>query len=97
MILLFFCLFLFLVFIDRVALIPIYAVGILIVINQFYLSRGSLWIFVYLIAVVLALLPAHLFEFRYFTAGIVIGYLNIPSLKITNKINKTTFELFNIL
>ncbi len=67
------------------ALIPLYVVIIFAVLNQLFTTRGFIWIVVYLIAVGLALLPAHLFEFRYFTPGVVIAFLNISSVKLIIK------------
>ena len=40
-------------------------------------SRGIVWILIFATAVVLTLVPAHLFELRYFTPAAVVAVLNM--------------------
>jgi hypothetical protein len=61
-------------------LVPVYALLIKIIIDKVLASRGSLWAIIYSLAAAITLIPAHLFEFRYFTPGAVILYLNIAQV-----------------
>ena len=45
-------------------------------------SRGVLWLLIYLVAVCITLLPAHLFEFRYFTPGAILALINMPPVRL---------------
>ena len=60
----------------RVAMAPIYYIPISILITRLMQYKGLLWLLIYLVAAILSLVPAHLFELRYFTPGIVIAMIN---------------------
>jgi hypothetical protein len=62
----------------RVLLGPVYTLFLLVVLRRLSRARGAVWLAIYLVAVCITLLPAHLFEFRYFTPGAVIALINMP-------------------
>jgi alpha-1,2-glucosyltransferase len=65
----------------RLLLTPPYfisAVSICLVLRE---ARGSVWVFIFIVAAVLTLVPAHLFELRYFTPAVTIAILNLPAPK----------------
>lgn len=83
----------------RLILGPIYAVCLWVITRRATQSRKSIWLLIYAIAACLTLLPAHLFEFRYFTPGAIIALLNMPTVcmciypssNISSIINLTLF------
>lgn len=62
----------------RLCLGPVYTLCLFVVSRRLSEARGAVWLLIYLVAVCITLLPAHLFEFRYFTPGAVIALLNMP-------------------
>lgn len=65
-------------------LAPVYALCCLVVLSKLSRSRGIIWILIFLAAVLLTLIPAHLFEFRYFTPAAMVAVLNMP--EVSNEI-----------
>lgn len=63
----------------RLALAPLYYVALLWSLTRWWRARGTLWVWIFLVAVVLTLVPAHLLEPRYFTPAVVVALLNSPT------------------
>jgi alpha-1,2-glucosyltransferase len=63
----------------RILLAPVYAMCGAFSTWKLRERRGPLWITIFAVAAILSLVPAHLFEPRYFTPGLVLAQLNMPS------------------
>ncbi len=65
----------------RVLLAPIYATIGWLLAWKLQCHRGAIWRCIYVCAVVVSLITAHLFEIRYFTPGVVVFCLNLPKVR----------------
>ena len=63
----------------RIALAPAYSFALCLVYRNLT-HKGHLWMAIYVIAVVLTLVPAHLFELRYFVPACVIAVLHVKNV-----------------
>ena len=75
----------------RLALAPGYYLATLWSLHRLWKSQGTLWVLIYLVAVSLTLIPAHLLEPRYFTPGIIVAILH--GSPITNKTSRVQFYI----
>lgn len=65
----------------RVLLAPIYATIGWLLAWKLQCHRGAIWRCIYVCAVVVSLITAHLLEIRYFTPGVVVFCLNLPKVR----------------
>lgn len=83
--------------IRRIMLVPFYAFSLFFVSDRLLMRRGPIWILIFTVAVCLTLLPAHLFEPRYFNPGVLLSVLNFPvESKFVRRLSILIFVLINI-
>jgi alpha-1,2-glucosyltransferase len=68
----------------RIAISPLYYACFLWTIGSLQRARGTIWVLIYLTALFLTTVPAHLLEPRYFTPGVVVAILNMPPWETKN-------------
>mmetsp|Transcript_19534 Transcript_19534/g.18868 ORF Transcript_19534/g.18868 Transcript_19534/m.18868 type:complete len:540 (+) Transcript_19534:194-1813(+) len=80
--------------IYRLFLSPLYYTCSWWSLSRLVQGRGFIWLSIYVVALVVTLVPAHLLELRYFTPAIVIAVINLPEIgesiddnDLTNKKN----------
>jgi hypothetical protein len=66
--------------IYRLFLSPLYYVCAWWSLSRLLHGRGFIWLSIYVVALVVTLVPAHLLELRYFTPAIVIAVINLPEI-----------------
>ena len=82
----------------RLALAPGYYISTLWSFHRLWKAQGTLWVLIYLVAISLTLIPAHLLEPRYFTPGIVIAILHgSPIVNNTSRIQVYISILFCVV
>jgi len=83
----------------RLLLCPMYFIVLLVGLTRLLRQQGSLWLLIYLAAVVISLTPTPLLEPRYFTPAVLIAVLHSPKItdSVSNRIITMMWTLFFII